>query len=64
MRMLRKISNFNLQGKEIYIFIFTFILLSVSVLTNSSIDSNGFLTTDSTHFLKFAENFKVVKLNY
>ena len=64
MKMLRKILNIKIEDKEKYFYIFTFILLSVSILTNSFTDTNGFLTTDSTHFLKFAKNFNLNKSFY
>lgn len=59
--MLKKISNLNLQKKEKYFYISTFIVLCISILSNSFIDTNGFLSNDSTHFLKLAESLKTNK---
>ena len=55
--MLKKILNSDFKNIEKYLFIISFIVISLSILTNSFIDTNGFLTTDSTHLLKLAETF-------
>ena len=55
--MLKIVSNLNFKDKEIYFFITTFVIIALSILTNSFVDTNGYLTTDSTHFLKLAKSF-------
>jgi len=57
MIMLKIIPNINFKDKEIYFFIATFVIIALSILTNSFVDTNGYLTTDSTHFLKLAKSF-------
>ena len=57
MIMLKIVSNLNFKDKEIYFFIITFVIIALSILTNSFVDTNGYLTTDSTHFLKLAKSF-------
>lgn len=57
--MLKIISNLNLKEKEKYFFISTFVIITLSILTNSIVDTNGFLTNDSTHFLKLAKSFSL-----
>ena len=57
MKMLKKISKSKFNHLEKYFFISSFVILAFSVLINSYVDSNGFLTTDSTHLLKLAQSF-------
>ena len=52
--MLKKILNSDFKNIEKYLFIISCIVISLSILTNSFIDTNGCLTTDSIHLLKLA----------
>ena len=48
----------NHRGIEKLVFTVSILAFIYSVLSNSYIDINGFLTNDSTHFLRLAQSLK------
>ena len=48
----------NFKRNEKFIFSLTIVALIYSIISNSYFDTNGFLTSDSTHFLKLAQSLK------
>lgn len=56
--MMQFLKKINLDKYENIIFVLTFLSLLYSIISNSFFDSFGFLSTDSTHFLKLAQSLK------
>ena len=56
--MADELNKINFSRNEKFIFSFTIAGLIYSIISNSYFDTNGFLTSDSTHFLKLAQSLK------
>ncbi|MEE2701910.1 MAG: hypothetical protein VYB18_02610 [Thermodesulfobacteriota bacterium] len=56
--MAHKSNKISFGQNERFVFFVTIVGLIYSIISNSYFDTNGFLTSDSTHFLKLAQSLR------
>jgi len=56
--MAHKSNKISFGQNEKFVFFVTIVGLIYSIISNSYFDTNGFLTSDSTHFLKLAQSLR------